>query len=231
MPLRGLAAIRALPAAVGAAPAKPEPTAAAAAASLALRRGLMLGLYVHIPFCRRKCSYCDFASSAEHDESLRKEYVEAVGAEIAERGTGGAADTVFFGGGTPSVLEARGLEEILGALRRAFRVAADAEVSLEANPESVSEEGLAAWRAAGINRLSLGLQSLDDGLLRGLGRIHSGAEGVAAVAAAARAGFSNLGVDLMFGLPGQDAAAWRESLGTALAMPVAHLACYELTVE
>lgn len=189
------------------------------------------GLYVHVPFCRRKCSYCDFFSVAESDEGLRQEYVEAVCAEIAERGGSEEADTVFFGGGTPSMLTPVQVESIMAGLRRGFRVATGAEVSLEANPESVSRGNLAAWLSAGVNRLSIGVQSLDDRLLRTLGRIHSATEAVGAVEAAAEAGFDNLGVDLMFGLPGQDLAGWKGDLKRILAMPVSHLACYELSVE
>ncbi len=190
-----------------------------------------LGLYVHVPFCVRRCAYCDFVSSAGSTEEERGRYVDAVCAEVAARGDGAAADTLYLGGGTPTLLEPAQVERIVGAVRRGFRMADGAEVSMEANPDTVNPGRLKGWRSAGVNRLSMGVQALDDRLLRALGRIHSATRAREAVHEAAEAGFANLGIDLMFGLPGQATAEWRETLRAALDMPVVHLSCYELALE
>ena len=192
---------------------------------------MSLGLYVHVPFCLRKCGYCDFYSIPDTDESLRDRYVSALCDEIRVKGTREPAGTVFFGGGTPSLLEPAQLERILAALRGAFVVAPDAEVSMEANPETVDEARLRAFRAAGVNRISLGVQSLDDSVLKTLGRIHDAARARAAIGEAKAAGFDRIGADLMFGLPGQTPDRWRVDLREVLGWPIEHLSAYELTVE
>jgi len=191
------------------------------------------GIYVHIPFCTAKCGYCDFNSYAGHDH-LIPSYGEALLAEASlwSRAAGGRTVTsIFFGGGTPSLTPAQEMRQILDGLRAMFEVATDAEVSLEANPGSLGPEYLRELRAAGFNRLSIGVQSFDDAELKSLDRIHSAADAEAAVAAARAGGFEDLNLDLIYGLPGQTMARWRENLERALALEPEHLSLYALTIE
>jgi oxygen-independent coproporphyrinogen-3 oxidase len=157
--------------------------------------------------------------------------VEALGEEILARGGGEPADTVYFGGGTPTMLSPRGISRILGALRTGFNISPDAEITIEANPDTVSPETLRGYRDAGVNRISFGVQSLHDHLLAELGRIHSADRARQAVQEARDAGFDNLSVDLMFGLPSQSVSEWREDLREALSLGITHLSAYELTLE
>lgn len=199
-------------------------------------------LYVHAPFCRAKCRYCAFyslpAGADGPGAAELSRYIAALEAEMdAQRETWaqalslGPAPSVFLGGGTPSLLGAEGLDRVLSALRRRFPLAEDAEITIEANPDSATPAFLAAARRLGVNRLSLGVQSLDDALLARLGRPHDAAQAVAAVAAARAAGFTNLGLDLIFGLPGQSVEAWLGTLRQALELAPEHLSCYGLTIE
>ena len=192
-----------------------------------------LSLYVHIPFCRSKCVYCDFNSYAGQ-EALIPAYVEALLRE-AEAWSGLCAgttvETLFFGGGTPSLVPPAEMKRLMEGLRQRFAIAAEAEVSLEANPESVSFDHLRGLRDLGVNRLSLGVQSFDDEELRFLGRIHSAAEAEAAYGAARQAGFENVGLDLIFGLPQQQLESWQRSLEKAIRLEPEHLSLYALTVE
>jgi oxygen-independent coproporphyrinogen-3 oxidase len=193
----------------------------------------MLGLYLHIPFCRRKCPYCDFFSVAGCAPQLRA-YPGLLLSHLtwaADRDWQGPVDTVYFGGGTPSLLESRDVGEILETIARRFGLSADAEITLEANPGTVTPASLAGYRAAGVNRLSLGLQSLDPGQLATLGRLHDHDEGVQAVTRARRAGFANLSLDLIFALPGQTLTALGEELTRYLDLAPEHLSCYGLTAE
>jgi len=190
-------------------------------------------VYVHIPFCRAKCAYCDFNSYARQ-ERLIPEYVEALLREAtfwAETGAVGSVETLYFGGGTPSLLPAAEAERLLAGLRRLFTVADDAEITFEANPESASLDHLRALRRIGVNRLSLGVQSLDDGELRLLGRIHDAATAEEAFRAAREAGFDAVNLDLIFGLPDQSLPAWRRSLERAVELAPEHLSLYALTLE
>jgi len=189
-------------------------------------------LYIHIPFCRSRCAYCDFNTTAGLDE-LMPAYVEAVCAEVGQVGkdASGQVGSVYVGGGTPSLLPIGLLEQLLHVSRRTFPVSPAAEVTLEANPGTVDEAYLRRLRALGVNRLSLGVQSAHDDELRLLGRIHSRAEALAAVRAARAAGFDNLSLDFLYGLPGQTLARWRETLSAALALQPEHLSLYALTVE
>ena len=191
-----------------------------------------LGLYVHIPFCRAKCSYCAFVSQV-CDPSVQHSYVAALCREITAAGGDFSvpADTVFFGGGTPTLLPAADLARILQAIRETFPLADDAEISLEANPGTVDVAGLKALRQAGFNRLSLGVQSFDDQVLRGIGRIHRAAEAVQAVGMARSAGFENISMDLMFGLPRQSVNSWRETLARAVSLAPDHISAYGLKLE
>jgi len=192
-----------------------------------------LSLYVHIPFCRSKCVYCDFNSYAGQ-EALIPAYVEALLRE-AEAWSGFYAgttvETLFFGGGTPSLTPPAEMKRLMEGLRQRFAIAAEAEVSLEANPESVHFDYLRGLRDLGVNRLSLGVQSFDDEELRLLGRIHSAAEAEAAYGAARQAGFENVGLDLIFGLPQQELESWQQSLEKAIRLGPDHLSLYALTVE
>ncbi len=191
----------------------------------------MIGLYVHLPFCEIKCHYCDFFSITGRDTDTREGYVRTLIREIETRATAEPADSIFLGGGTPSVLTPGQIGRILGALRAAFSVAPDTEITMEANPETVTLESLAGFRAAGINRISFGVQTLDEGILKTLGRIHSGDRARAAVGEAKSAGFTRINADLMFGLPDQTPERWRRDLREVLGWPLDHLSAYELTIE
>ncbi|MGN0801629.1 MAG: radical SAM family heme chaperone HemW [Candidatus Faecivicinus sp.] len=192
-----------------------------------------LALYVHIPFCRSKCVYCDFASYPGR-ESCMGEYLDALIEEL--RGWRGALSghevrTVFIGGGTPSLLDGESVARLMDGVRSCVRVCEGAEITMEANPGTLDARRLAAYRGAGINRLSLGAQSMDDGLLRRLGRIHTADEVREAVDMAREAGFRNLSLDLMYGLPGQTQGAWLETLEAAIRLEPEHLSAYSLIVE
>ena len=193
-----------------------------------------LGLYIHIPFCKSKCAYCDFYSLA-HSEARMDDYCAALKSDLAQKADAAkahTADTVYFGGGTPSYLGAERLASLLETVLSYYRVAPDAEITFEANPDSARNvDALKALRAAGFNRISLGAQSFDDGELREIGRIHTASEIARAVGAARAAGFDNLSLDLIYGLPRQTLARWRENLNAALALAPEHLSCYGLKVE
>ncbi|MBN2491541.1 MAG: radical SAM family heme chaperone HemW [Planctomycetes bacterium] len=191
----------------------------------------MTGLYVHLPFCPRRCGYCDFAVVVGREPEAEA-YAEALSAEVGwlARTTGRPRlESLYFGGGTPTRTPAAVLR-VLAAVRAAFAVADDAEVTVEANPESATEETLDRLRAAGVNRLSLGVQSFDDGCLRRLGRSHDAAAAGAAVQRA-RERFPEVSVDLMFGVPGTSAKSWRRDLERAVALGPDHVSTYCLTVE
>lgn len=193
----------------------------------------MFSLYIHVPFCRRKCPYCDFYSLPAADQALAAypallcHHLELT----AKEAWPGPVSTVFFGGGTPSLLAPAAIGAVLAAIERHFGLAADAEISLEANPGTVTPASLAGYRAAGVNRLSLGVQSLDPDQLATLGRLHGCTEGVQAVRWARQAGFANLSLDLIFALPGQTLAALGGELDRFLALEPDHLSCYGLTAE
>jgi oxygen-independent coproporphyrinogen-3 oxidase len=195
-----------------------------------------LALYVHIPFCQAKCPYCDFNSYAEL-EGLMAPYVDALIAEMGlwrEPTRDTRVTSVFFGGGTPSFLPLAETERIFAALRRSFRLAPDAEMTVEANPGSTDSARLGALRRLGFNRLSLGVQSFQDDELSasgGLGRVHSAVEAREAYRAARRAGFENVNLDLIYGLPRQSLAAWQRTLAEAIALRPEHLSLYALTLE
>lgn len=192
-----------------------------------------IAIYIHIPLCVQRCAYCDFTSYAGRLER-RGEYVQAVLRELrAQAAFFGArrVATVFLGGGTPTLLSGEQVAAILSEIRARFALEEDAEITMEGNPGTLTRESLSAYRRAGVNRLSLGVQSLDDGLLRAVGRIHTAAEAVRAVELAREAGFDNLNLDLMNGLPGQRAGQWAETLQRAIALGPEHLSCYGLILE
>lgn len=190
-----------------------------------------IALYVHVPFCRAKCGYCDFNSYPLAEVgALRSPYVDALLRELAQAGPA-QVRTIYVGGGTPTVLPLSLLARLLGGVWAAFGVDDRAEVSLEANPGTVDHTLLAAVRALGVNRLSLGVQSLDAAELRLLGRIHTAKEAADALRAARSAGFDNVNLDLIYGLPGQALDTWQESLERALELAPEHLSLYALTLE
>ena len=191
-----------------------------------------LSLYVHIPWCVRKCPYCDFNSHAGTPEEER--YIAALGADLdveRELAQGRQIDSIFFGGGTPSLFSGEGIARTLEYVRGHFELAADAEITLEANPGAVDAGHFAAYRAAGVNRLSIGVQSFDEAMLERLGRIHSTQEAREALQIARKAGFDNCNLDLMFGLPGQSRAMAMEDLQQAIELQPEHLSWYQLTLE
>ncbi|CCW36299.1 putative oxygen-independent coproporphyrinogen III oxidase [Chthonomonas calidirosea] len=200
-----------------------------------------LSLYVHIPFCVHHCAYCDFNTYVEPAQSvLVKETVEAIGLDIAkasqERVAGQVLSerplaTVYFGGGTPTFLSIEQLTEIMAAIRSHFHLLPDAEISSEANPTSADVAKFAAMRALGFNRLSIGVQAFDNGLLTALDRFHTTTEAVHAYQAARAAGFTNVNLDLMFGLPNQTLPLWKASLEQAIQLAPEHLSLYALTIE
>ncbi len=190
----------------------------------------MLGLYLHIPFCQAICSYCNF-NRGLLDAELKTRYVDALEREIRSTisdPSRRAADTIFFGGGTPSLLDAGEVSRLIAACRDTFDVTRDAEITLETNPETATRERLDAFRAAGVNRISFGVQSFDDAELVRLSRIHSAARARDAVRMARAAGFDNLSFDLMFWLPGQTLASWLRTIDDAIALVPDHLSLYLL---
>ena len=192
-------------------------------------------LYLHVPYCRHVCPYCDFnVQAAAHPPEAR--YAAALATELAagaarEPWRGRRVKTVFLGGGTPSLFSPAAIGEILTAVARCFEVVGGAEITLEANPGTVSHTTLAGYRAAGVNRVSLGAQSFHPHLLRTLGRDHGRDDVAAAVEAARAAGFANLSLDLIFGVPGATLADWDADLAHALALAPAHVSTYALTFE
>jgi oxygen-independent coproporphyrinogen-3 oxidase len=194
---------------------------------------VMIGLYVHIPFCSAICNYCNF-NRGLFDGALKSRYVDALCAEIAQEGragrAGGVADTIYFGGGTPSLLEPDEIAQIVATCRDSFAVLADAEITLEANPETVSHARLAGFRAAGVNRLSFGVQSFRDDELQRLSRLHSAGRARGALAEARAAGFDNVSLDLMMWLPEQRLSDWLQSVDAAIELAPEHLSLYLLEV-
>ena len=217
----------------------------------------MISLYIHIPFCVQKCRYCDFLSGPAPDRTIEA-YMDALETEIALTGdilsgtvtpaaddsaagvladaaTPGLAehvvDSIFIGGGTPSLLTAGQMDALMSCVRAHFQVLPDAEITAEANPGTVSREKLRSWTAAGINRISIGVQSFDDAELRLLGRIHDSREAVAAYENARAAGFTNVSLDLISALPGQTFSTWEKNLQTAVALGPDHISAYSLILE
>ena len=188
---------------------------------------MSLGLYVHIPFCAAICNYCNF-NRGLFDSDLKTRYVSALLTEIRRAGDGAAADTIFFGGGTPSLLEPDEIAAVIDACRLGFNVASDAEVTLEANPETVTQKRLEAYRMAGINRVSFGVQSFRDDELVRLSRLHSARRASDVVAEARHAGFDNVSLDLMMWLPEQSVASWLESVHRLADLKPDHASMYLL---
>jgi oxygen-independent coproporphyrinogen-3 oxidase len=193
-----------------------------------------LALYVHFPWCVRKCPYCDFNSHTLNGELAQGPYLERLGRDLAEQAAavrGRSVQTVFLGGGTPSLFSPRSIERVLTLANQSLGLAPDAEVTLEANPGTIERGAFAEYRAAGVNRVSLGAQSFDAATLTALGRIHSPQETRIAAQELHAAGIDNFNLDLMYALPGQDVAAAVRDVAEALALQPAHLSHYQLTLE
>ena len=192
-----------------------------------------LELYIHIPFCKQKCLYCDFLSGPRSQETT-EQYVDALERQIrceAKKYRGYEVTTIFWGGGTPSLLRAEQLVRLMEAVRDSFAVRADAEITLESNPGTLDDEKLSRYKKAGINRLSMGLQSADDRELKALGRIHDYAAFEKNFRQARKAGFENINVDLMSALPGQSAESWERTLRKVAALGAEHISAYSLIIE
>lgn len=195
-----------------------------------------LGAYIHVPFCTKRCYYCAFNTAPLDSPEVMERYVRALLSEIeiacsVEWAPRIQIGSVFFGGGTPSLLSAEDLAAVLARLRSAFRLDPDAEVTVECNPESVDAPKLAAYRAAGVNRVSLGVQSLDDSMLQRIGRLHDAAGARRAFGDVRAAGFDNVSVDLMYGLPGLDLDRWRAGVAGVFDWQPEHLSAYGLSLD
>ena len=193
-----------------------------------------LGIYIHVPFCRSKCAYCDFYSVTDKNDKLMDSYLAAICRHIKESGALAPdykVDTVYFGGGTPTCFGADGMATIMNTIRRSFDVDAHAEITFEANPDSISPRLLRRLRSEGFNRVSLGIQCDDDEILAKLGRPHTYEQAVKAVQRIRRAGYKNLSVDLIYGLPGQTVESWSATLQHVLELDPDHISCYGLKVE
>lgn len=192
-----------------------------------------LGLYIHVPFCAAKCGYCDFYSLAGHAEQMQA-YTKAVCAHLKQYQSlcvNYTVDTVYFGGGTPSFLGGKHLSRLLGEITKQWTLTKDAEITVECNPDSMDKRLLRQLRRAGVNRLSIGVQSAHDDQLQQLQRLHTFAQAQQAIRTAQQVGFDNLSIDLMYGLPGQTTQNFLESLDAVLALSPTHLSCYGLKLE
>ena len=189
-----------------------------------------LGLYLHVPFCVRKCHYCDFYS-APADKGARTAYVRALCRHLAASGSDRTVDTVYFGGGTPTLLDAEDFQAILDTVRAHFNLEAGAEITAECNPVTHADGMMEGLRRAGVDRLSIGLQSANEGELKLLGRPHGYAEFLETYRAARRAGFDNISVDLMFGIPNQTVESFAYTIDTLLALSPEHISAYGLRIE
>ena len=194
-----------------------------------------LGIYIHIPFCLSKCKYCGFYSHGGASEAEQREYVESLFDDIEEYGRVYGeeyfVDTIFIGGGTPSILPSSYIGEILDCIRACFNVEEDAEISMESNPKTLTYQKLVDYRKAGVNRLSIGVQSLNDDCLKALGRAHTVADFKRNFIMAREAGFDNINMDLMFAIPGHTLEIWEETLDEAIELGPEHISFYSLQIE
>lgn len=190
----------------------------------------MAGIYIHIPFCRQKCYYCDFYKTV--NTSLLGKYLQALKSEILHRADylgGEPVETLYFGGGTPSVLTEKELTDIIGSVRSRFRATTDLEITLEANPDDLTTSYLQQVYSAGVRRLSIGIQSFNNELLKKMNRRHNSGQAVEAVENAVKTGFNDISVDFIYGLPGLTNRQWNEDLQKVFSLPVTHLSAYHLT--
>ncbi|MBV9989116.1 MAG: radical SAM family heme chaperone HemW [Chitinophagaceae bacterium] len=191
----------------------------------------MAGIYLHIPFCKKACHYCNFHFSTSTRQLPQMVDAIIAEAELRKHYLNDEVNTVYFGGGTPSLLSGEQLSLIMRSLRKWYRISADAEISLEANPDDISIDSLDQWREAGINRLSIGIQSFAGSDLQRMNRAHDAAQSLEALRLAKECGFSNITIDLIYGIPGLSDEQWKENVDTALSFGIPHLSCYALTVE
>jgi oxygen-independent coproporphyrinogen-3 oxidase len=188
------------------------------------------GLYIHIPFCRSKCSYCNFYSTTALDGI--DDFTKALMAEMNLYKTSlSHFDTLYIGGGTPSLLTVKHVSDILTHIRETFSIMNNSEITIEINPADVNFHELQLLHQMGINRISIGIQSFDDNILAFLGRRHTGCQARNIITDTRQAGFDNIGLDLMYGIPGQDPSSWKDTLREALSFEVEHLSCYQLDIE
>ena len=192
-----------------------------------------IGLYLHIPFCLRKCNYCDFCSYASLDEGVRSKYIASLKNEIESYVADEkiALDTIFFGGGTPSLLTAEEFSSIVDSVRKTFDIAGDAEFTVEVNPKTLTEEKLSCFVLNGVNRISVGLQSIHDNEQKKLGRVHNYKDFLDAISMVKAAGITNFNVDLMYGIPDQTIESFRKTIDAVAALKPTHISCYGLILE
>lgn len=193
-----------------------------------------LGLYIHIPFCEKKCNYCDFYSKEGNDEDFKSKYIDALCLQLereAELYENHIIDTIFFGGGTPSLISSKDMEKLMLSIKKWLRVDENAEISIEINPKTVDFEKLTTYKKIGINRISIGLQSTDDKMLRCLGRIHTYSDFLSTYKMVREANFDNVSVDLMYGLPSQTEKMLLDTLSKVLCLDIEHISAYLLKIE
>lgn len=193
----------------------------------------MNGIYLHIPFCKQKCIYCDFFSEIKGSETIRN-YVDALCSELQWRKNylpSNKIGTIYLGGGTPSLLSLAELELVFSTIESNYIVDSNAEITMEANPDDIHDFYAQELATTPINRISLGIQSFEDKMLRTLNRRHSARQAIESVETLCRHGFDNISIDLIYGLPGQDTEQWKADVNTALSLPITHLSCYSLTYE
>lgn len=194
----------------------------------------MSGLYIHIPFCKRKCNYCDFISFTDKADCFIASYCDALKKEMSfysQKLQSYSFDTVFIGGGTPSVIDEKFISDILFSLKQSFNITTNAEITIEANPGTLSEEKLLSYRKTGINRLSLGVQSMDDKVLKAIGRIHNAVEAIKSFNLARKCGFDNINIDLMYALPMQTEESLLDTLNKVITLAPEHISAYSLILE
>lgn len=191
----------------------------------------MAGIYIHIPFCRKACHYCNFhfSTSLQHAPQV----LNAIEKEIQIRSSEATEEitTIYFGGGTPSLVDIAAIRSILTSIRKYYIIHPNAEITLEANPDDISKEKAKGWKDIGINRFSLGIQSFDDNYLQWMNRAHNASQSFRAIDIIRETGFENFSIDLIYGTPGQSTAGWKKDIQTAIALNIPHLSCYALTVE
>jgi oxygen-independent coproporphyrinogen III oxidase len=188
------------------------------------------GIYIHIPFCKRKCPYCDFYSVTDLGKMVSfvrsaEREIQMVNASLP------LVDSIYLGGGTPSLLDAENVFVLLNSVRQKFAVSNDLEITIEVNPGTITLDKLTGYRKAGVNRINIGIQSFQDAYLTSLGRIHTAREAIACFELSRKAGFENIGIDLIYGIPGQTARMWKKDLETAIMLSPEHISCYQLSYE
>lgn len=197
--------------------------------------GKSLGLYMHIPFCFKKCNYCDFLSFGGVEEEIHKEYFQALTKEINQKAEVYSnkyyVDSIFVGGGTPSLVNEKLIADLMAAVRESFSVDKNAEITMESNPKTLTEDKLKTYLDAGVNRLSIGAQSFDDDLLKYMGRVHTKEDFLKNYDLARECGFRNINIDLMFAIPGQTAEIWTDTLKSTMALMPEHISFYGLQIE